>query len=229
MESIAAALPQNQGLLHDLLHLLSQPLTTVHCVLELSLTEDEAERAGEVAVALEQTDRVIEAVRLMSEYLESEEGRFVGAPFPLGLAIENALEQSSVLAEARGLRLFACGASTAAVPVRSVWLQHALFYLIAMMVDSEPAGRAILVLLQDGVSQSFISGHSLPTASSFDQPSSRPLKSTWEANTLRQVKLEIARHVFESSGATLEFYSGSRPGFIIRLPRFCSHLSEIPV
>jgi len=233
MVSIAAALPQNSGLLQDLLHLLSQPLTTVHCALELSLTEGEAERAEDVVIALEQTDRVIEAVRLMGEYLESEEGRFVGEPFPLGLATENALERSSLLAEARGRRLFAWGASTAAIPVRSVWLQRALSYLIALLVESEPANRAIVVLLEDGVSQSFISAHSLPGSSSLDdrskdQLSNRPLKSTRDANTRRQAKLEIARHVLESSGATLEFYPDPRPGFIIRLPRFRSHLSEIP-
>jgi hypothetical protein len=228
MASPAAALSPNQGLLHDLLHLLSQPLTSVHCALELSLSEDNERHAEEVTAALEQTDRVIEAVRLMREYLEAEEGHFVGQPFPLGLAIENALEQSSVLAEARGLRLFACGASTAAVPVRGTWLQRALFYLIALLVESEPESGAIAVVLEDGVSQSLISGHSLPTSSSSDQHSDQSFKFTREAHTLRQVKLEIARRVFESSGASLEFYSGSKAGFIIRLPRFHSRLSQAP-
>jgi hypothetical protein len=228
MASPAAALYPSQGLLQDLLHLLSQPLTSVHCALELSLLEDQAQRAEEVAVALEQTDRVIEAVRLMREYLEGEEGHFVGQPFPLGLAIENALEQSSVLAEARGLRLFACGASTAAIPVRSVWLQRALFYLITLLVESEPETQAVAVLLEDGVSQSVISAHSLPASSSSDQSWDRSFKFTREAHTLRQVKLEIVRRVFESSGASLEFYSGSKAGFIIRLPRVHSRLSEIP-
>jgi hypothetical protein len=227
MASNATPLPQNQGLMHDLLHLLSQPLTTVHCALELSLTEDEAQRGEEVAVALEQTDRVIEAVRLMREYLESEEGRFVGEPYPLGLAIENALEQSSVLAEARGLGLFACGASTAAIPVLSIWLQRALFYLIELVIESELPGRMVAVTLEDGGSQSFISGHGLPTRRLLDDVS-KPLKFTREADTLRRVKLEIARHVLQSSGATLEFYSGSKPGFIVRLPRFRSHSSERP-
>ncbi len=233
MASLASTLPLDQGLLHDLLHLLKQPLTTVQCALELSLTEDEPGRAGEVAVALEQTDRVIEAVRLMGEYLESEEGRLAGEPFPLGLAIENALEQSSVLAEARGLRLFACGASTAVIPVRRIWLQRALCYLIALLVELESTGEAIVVVLEDGVARSFISGYRLPTGSSLNdqptgQPSHQPLESTPNANTLRKVKLEIARHVFEASGASLEFFSDPRPGFIIRLPRLRLRYDEMP-
>ena len=228
MATTAAPLSPNQVLLHDLLHLLSQPLTTVHCALELSLIERDAQRAEDVTVALEQTDRVIEAVRLMREYLEAEEGCFLGPPFPLGLAIENALEQSSVLAEARGLRLFACGTSTAAIPVGSIWLQRALFYLIALLVESEPAGKAIVIAVEDGPSQSLVSGHSLPTSSSPGPASDWPSKFSRETQTLRQAKVEIAHRVFESSGGSLEFDFGQRGGFIVRLPGFHSPLSEIP-
>ena len=59
MASIAAA--QNQAVLQDLLHVLSQPLTTLHCALEHSLAADAAAQTDVVALALEQTDRVIEA------------------------------------------------------------------------------------------------------------------------------------------------------------------------
>ena len=233
MASIATALPQNQELLQELLHLLSQPLTTLHCALEHSLTsdlnKDEAERSEEVALALRQTDRVIEAVRLMREYLQAEEGRFLAVPFPLGLATENVLEQLSVLAEARGLRLFACGTSTAAVPVRGAWLQRALLYLVGLVIESQPAGRAITVVLEDGAWQSLISGHCLPTNSSSDRPPDLPPECAPDVNTLRQVKVEIARCVLEAAGASLEFYFDGHPGFMIRLPRFSSHLAEIPV
>src|SRR5271169_4068875 len=118
MASNASTLPQNHGVLQDLLHVLSQPLTTLHCALEQSLAADDPGHSEEVALALEQTERVIEAVRLMREYLEAEEGCFVAEPFPLGLAIENALEQFSVLAEARSVSLFAFGASSVAITVK---------------------------------------------------------------------------------------------------------------
>ena len=229
MGSIAEALPQNPGLLYDLLHLLSQPLTALHCTLEHSLTRDEAARSNEVALALEQTDRAIEAVRLMREYLEAEEGSFVAEPFPLGLAIENVLEQISVIAEARGLRLFAWGTSTAAVPASAAWLQRALFYIVAALLDGAAPGSAITVVLEDGAAQSLISGHNLPLSPGTDwSASGRPLNLTPDANTLRQVRTEIARRVLELSGASLHLFFDDEPGFLIRLPRLQSPAEQIP-
>ena len=61
--------------LSALLHLMSQPLTTLHCALEVSAGRQEAAWTkhivqSEVDLALEQTDRVIEDVRLMRENVE---------------------------------------------------------------------------------------------------------------------------------------------------------------
>jgi signal transduction histidine kinase len=211
--SIAA--DQNQAVLQDLLHVLSQPLTTLHCALEHSLVADAAAQTDNVALALEQTDRVIEAVRLMREYLEAEEGCFLGEPFPLGLTIENVLEQISVLAEARGLRLFAFGTSSAAVPVKDAWLRRAFFYLLVLLVESEAAGRAIVVMLEDGAAQSVISGHSLAVNASIDSA----VHSASHLNTLQQVRIAIAQRVLTSSGGSVQFYSDGKPGFAIRIPQ----------
>jgi hypothetical protein len=204
----------SQGMLQDLLHMLSQPLTTLHCALEHSLEADNASQANDVALALEQSDRVIEAVRLMREYLEAEDGSFLAEPFPLGLAVENALEQLSVLAEARGVLLFAYGASKAAIPVKDAWVQRVLLYLFVLLMESAPAGRAMVVVLEDGSAHSVISGHSLPAQASSDdaQPGVR-------SNTLQQVKIAIAQRVLGSSGGSVEIYSGEKPGFAIRIPR----------
>ena len=211
MESIAA---QNRGVLQDLLHVLSQPLTTLHCALEHSLGADAASQTDHVVLALEQTDRVIEAVRLMREYLDAEEGCFLAEPFPLGLAIENVLEELSVLAEARGLQLFALGTSRGALPVRHAWVQRALLYIVALLLENEPAGRAIVVVIEDGASQSVISGHSLPAKASFESA----VPSSSHSKTLQQVRIAIAQRVFVSSGGSVQFYSDGKPGFVIRIP-----------
>ncbi|MGC2248519.1 MAG: hypothetical protein WA609_18070 [Terriglobales bacterium] len=212
MESIAA---HNQGVLQDLLHVLSQPLTTLHCALEHSLEADVAAQMDDVAIALKQTDRVIEAVRLMREYLEAEEACFLAEPFPLGLAIENALEELSVLAEARDLRLFAFGTSRATLAVKGAWVQRALLYIVGLLLESEAPGRAIVILLEDGASQSVISGHSLPVNALFG----RALPSASHSNTLEQVRIAIAQRVLASSGASVQFYSHGQSGFAIRIPR----------
>ncbi|MGB9195500.1 MAG: hypothetical protein WCB53_01095 [Terriglobales bacterium] len=228
MASTPTTLPQSPGLMQDLLHLVSQPLTTLHCALELSLTQDESERGTEeVALALEQTERVIEAVRLMRVYLESEEGCFVAAPFPLGLAVENVLEQISVPAEARGLSLFAFGTSTVAIPVRSAWLQRALFYLIGSLMENCPPRDALAILLEDGASHSVVSGHILPIDSTVESPASWAPRRTPEMEVLRQVKIEIARRVLSSSGASLEFSREGKAGFMIRIPRSRLQTEEV--
>ena len=227
MASIAPPPPQNQGLLQDLLHSLSQPLTTLHCALEHSLEQEELEHAREVAMALEQADRVIELVRLMREYIQAETACFLAEPFPLGLALENVLEQVSVLAEARGLHLFAYGTSVAAIPVRGIWLQRALLYLIGSLLELISPGWAVTVLLEDGRTHSLISGHCLPVDSS-ECPAPGSLRQSEDANISRQVKIEIARRIFGHAGASLDFPANGAPGFRIRLPKSSSHLVEIP-
>ena len=74
--------------LRDLLHSVCQPLTTLHCALESSLSPEQSGHVADVALALEQTDRVIETVRLMREYLEVEQGCSSVALVPVGSAVD---------------------------------------------------------------------------------------------------------------------------------------------
>ncbi len=70
--------PRGPDVLGELLHSLSQPLTSLQCSLELSLhlplglsIEELAEQRREVvAAALQQTEKVIALVRLLREYLD---------------------------------------------------------------------------------------------------------------------------------------------------------------
>ena len=64
-------LPRGPDVLGELLHSLSQPLTSLRCSLELSLElsiEEVAEQQQEsVAIALQQTEKVIGMIQLMRE------------------------------------------------------------------------------------------------------------------------------------------------------------------
>ncbi len=68
--------PPSPDVLGELLHSLSQPLTTLRCSLELSLdhaTEVVAEeQQASVSAALQQTEKVIGMIQLMREYLDAE-------------------------------------------------------------------------------------------------------------------------------------------------------------
>ena len=65
-------LPPGQEVLGELLHSISQPLTTLRCSLELSIDEIAQPQQKSVCVALQQTEKVIAMIQLMREYLDAE-------------------------------------------------------------------------------------------------------------------------------------------------------------
>jgi hypothetical protein len=90
------------------------------------------------------------------------------------------------------------------------------------VVERAMAGQGITLILEDRESQSVISGHCLPVQLSLSRPSDRlsdVVYESLESPTVRQVKMEIARLVLESAGASLEIYPEGQPGFTIRLPK----------
>jgi hypothetical protein len=74
MNAIPGPMPESrlQAVLGELLHSLSQPLTTLHCSLELSIDPVAEQQQKAVSAALEQVDRAIHVVELMRECLEAE-------------------------------------------------------------------------------------------------------------------------------------------------------------
>ena len=63
----------DQDVLGELLHSLSQPLTSLRCSLEVSLDEAAERPQAAVGIALQQTERVIAMIQLMREYLDAEQ------------------------------------------------------------------------------------------------------------------------------------------------------------
>ena len=74
MNASAEPVPESrlQVVLGELLHSLSQPLTSLHCALELSINPVAEQQREAVSAALEQVDRAIRVVELMRECLEAE-------------------------------------------------------------------------------------------------------------------------------------------------------------
>jgi hypothetical protein len=201
--------------MRDLLHLVSQPLTTVHCALEGSLSRHEGERAEHVVVALEQTDRAIEAVRLMREYLEAEQNHSFREAIPIAPEVDSVLQQLAVVAEVRGVHLFTYGDSKATITLGSPWLQRALLYFVADLVENESPGRAVIIVLEDGPCRSVLSGHSIAT----DFAPEGSTGSPGVAATLRLARIAIAKRALESAGASVQLHSEPKPGFTIQIDR----------
>lgn len=74
MNASPAPVPESrlQAELGELLHSLSQPLTSLHCALELSIDPVAEQQQKAVSAALEQLERAIHVVELMRECLEAE-------------------------------------------------------------------------------------------------------------------------------------------------------------
>jgi hypothetical protein len=212
----------SHDVLGELLHALSQPLTTLHCSLELSLDQDSGQPAG-VSTALEQTDRVIDIIRLMREYLDSEHHMSATRSVPLAPAVQRVLEQLSVVAEAREIPLLASLCSKAVIAVPEFWLHRALHYLIGALVDDEPCHRAIVVVLEDGSARCRLSVHSLPRMACANREPRRAPAS----DTLRQIRRAIAWRTLEAGGALLESYGDDKPGFVVSIPRIEAQVSQL--
>ncbi|MGA7292996.1 MAG: hypothetical protein WBW53_02430 [Terriglobales bacterium] len=230
---------QSRGpdLLGELLHFMSQPLTTLHCALESSIAQETIAAPEDVCLALDQTDRVIEAVRLMREYLEAEQPCPFIAPVALDPAIHRALDQLAVVAEARGVRLSAEGATNAMIHLGEARLDRILIYMIGILIESAPLGAEIMLSSADGPFGSVLSGHipadpCLVDKSLVGRPSAERslvnhsstghhpggLLAASALSVLWQAKISIAQRALESSGSSVEFCLDDKPGFTVRIP-----------
>ena len=205
---------QDQAVLGELLHSLSQPLTSLRCSLELSVEDVAGQQQDAVFAALEQTDRVIGVVRLMREYLDTESATFPPTPVPLGPVLRGVVEQlSSVAAERQvGLRLMGGCSSTIALPEPR--LRLALQYLVGVLIEEQPRHADITLRLEQYPSESELRAYvrcedSIATAARQDLVIA----------TLHDVQLAIARRLLETAGASLVFGHEDHSGFRLRIPR----------
>lgn len=206
--------PQDQEMLGELLHSLSQPLTSLRCSLELSIEEVAGQQQEGVSVALEQAERAIGLVRLMREYLDAE----LALPAPQSVALAPVLravvEQLSSVAAVRQVRLQLVGTCAASIPVVETRLRLALQYLIGVLIETQQPNREIILRLKENSSESVLCAQVAGDASTDPQSKRDPV-----SGTLRKVKLAIASRMLESAGASLVFDDRDRSGFVLRIPR----------
>jgi hypothetical protein len=234
--------PQAPDVLGELLHSLSQPLTSLRCSLELSLElspEEITERQQEsVAVALQQTEKVIGMIQLMREYLDAEQPGPETCSTALAPALRSVIEDLSSIAAVRRIQLRLVGTCLAALPVPELRLRLALQYLITTMVEAQPAGNKITLLLGQGPAGAVLRvegerGSHEPNVRELNfrdleqSVTRRPAKldpvgaTSVSLSTLRRVRLAIARRVLETAGASLVLANGDAgpTGFVLRVPR----------
>lgn len=219
---------QDQEVLGELLHSLSQPLTSLRCSLELSFDEVAEQQQAMVSAALQQTENVIGVIQLMREYLDAEEHGSGTAPVALAPTLHSVAADLSSIAALDGIRLSLAGMCTATVPVPEARLRLALQYLLTAMMQAVPSNSVITLLLEEGSSESALrvqceNGARLHDDGARGSHSRRDSVST----TLGKVRIAIASRVLETAGAFLTFEDGEHPGFVLRVPRWLA-TSNIP-
>jgi len=241
-------LPRGSDVLGELLHSLSQPLTSLRCSLELSLEhslefsiEEVAERRQEsVSAALQQTEKVIGMIQLMREYLAAEQPSPETCSVALAPVLRSVIEELSSIAAVRDIQLRLSGTCTATLPVLQARLRLALQYLIAAMIEAQAAGGKVMLLLGEGPAGAVLR---VDVERGFREPSGRELDCrdldgrdqersatgpqterdparamSASMATLRRVRLVIASRVLENAGASLVFGDVGHAGFVLRIP-----------
>jgi signal transduction histidine kinase len=218
---------QNQEVLGELLHSLSQPLTSLRCSLELSFDEVAEQQQATVSVALQQTEKVIGMIQLMREYLDAEEPGSEAHPVALAPAVRAVVEELSSIGALRGIRLPLAGTCTASVPVPEPRLRLALQYLLAALIQTAPANSEITLRLEEGSSESVLRVECEKGARPRDDGArAAHSKRDSVSGTLGKVRIAIASRVLEAAGAFLTFEGGDRPGFVLRIPRWLATSSS---
>ncbi|MFY9647277.1 MAG: hypothetical protein WAK29_19005 [Terriglobales bacterium] len=211
-------LPQDPDVLGDLLHSLSQPLTGLRCSLELSLEEVAEQQQETVVVALQQTEQVIGMIQLMRQYLEAEKPSPCTLPVELMPVIQGVMEELSSIAFLRDIELNLQGTCKATLSVSEAHIRLALQYLLTTVIDAQPAGSRLSVVLADSPSGAIL--RVKYDAGLLTQRVMLRTKST-TPSTLLRVKVAIASRILENAGAFLSLTEDDciPSGFVLRVPR----------
>jgi signal transduction histidine kinase len=212
---------QDQEVLGELLHSLSQPLTTLRCSLELSIDEVAEQQQASVSAALQQTEKVIGMIQLMREYLDAEQPGSDVHVVALAPAVRAVVEELASVAAPRGIKLTLAGTCTASVPVPEPRLRLALQYLLFALIEAARADSEITLVLEEGSSESVLRVEcEKGTRLRDDGARGAHSKGDSVSGTLGKVRLAIASRMLETAGAFLTFERGNRPGFGLRIPRW---------
>lgn len=216
------SVPQDQQLLGELLHSLSQPLTSLRCSLELSMDELADKPQQSVSAALHQTERVIGMIQLMREFLDTED-QPSGKQVALMPVVMSVCDDLYSIAAVRNIQLRVAGTFGARVRIPEPKLRIALQYLLLGMIEQQPEGNEIVVLLGEGSKGALLRAR---CASMYVEGERRnPPKRDSVKATMRRVQLAIACRVLESGRAVVTLDEDAS-GFVLRIPRQATKKSE---
>ena len=214
-------LPPDREVLGDLLHSLSQPLTTLRCSLELSIDHPAAQNQQTVAAALEQTEAAIGMVQLMQQYLDAadpDESEVV-----LLEVLQRVCDDMSSILALRGVRLRIAGTSKVRLRISGARLGSALQYLILALTERYSDGAEIELALGEGPDgfvlraqgdRYYYLGEAGDSKKGLGTPE---FKYNSVRASVRRTQIAIAARALERAGAPLA-WSDDTPGFRLLIP-----------
>lgn len=145
-------------------------------------------------------------------------------PAALAPAMRSVVEELSSIAAVREVRLRLVGSCTATVPVPESRLRLALQYLIATMIDAQPVGGRVMLLLGEGPAGTVLRVEGDRRFRELATKRDPAGAKSASVSTLRRVRLAIASRVLETAGASLVLGDavhavGDPTGFVLRIPR----------
>jgi hypothetical protein len=198
----------------NVLHDLSQPLTALHCALELALLQDQTieEFRASVEAALRAADRLRQQLLLLRELHDADDPSDTSTPLALDQLLQQLREEMLPLFESAA-RSFDLTCDSVRVPANDAKLERGFFYLFEFLLRDSP-DQALIVRGERTSPQQIEIRIAGCGASANSGPSDDCSQPDWSG------ELEIARRTFRAIGGDLVWMSpgGLSSTWIVQLP-----------
>jgi hypothetical protein len=199
----------------NVFHDLSQPLTALHCSLELALARDQTveEFRASVEAALDNAERLRQRLLLLRELSDADDPGDASTPLPLDQLLQQLREDMLPLFESAG-QSFELTCDPVEVPANGAKLVRGFFYLLEFLLRCASPSHRLSMRAERRDHQQVeicIAGCAARTGAEPSDDCSGPY---WDG------ELEIARRTFRALGGDLVWMTpAGLPGvWIVRLP-----------
>lgn len=196
-------------------HDLSQPLTALHCSLELALVRDQTveEFRASIEAALENAERLRQRLLLLRELSDADDPGNTSTPLDLDRILERLREDMLPLFESAG-RSFEMTCEAVKVPADEAKLTRGFFYLLEFLLRCDSLGCVLCVGGRRGRQRQQMEIRIEGCGAHPDGSSDGCLDPDWSGG------LEIARRTFRAIGGDLTWkVSAGVPGvWVVQLP-----------